>query len=148
MGNIIRFDTGVVEYNINDAVTVYINPTDLSFVERVFATFDAMDAKQEAYNAAIEAEKDTAGIFRIAYDDMADLCACGRTSCWPSSTRWTWPSPGRKRPRTPASRSTPRSIKDVGSDHKGGDLSALFLNYELWIACDGGDRWGGSAHPH
>jgi len=66
MSNIIRFDTGVVEYNINDDVTVRINPTDLSFVERVFQTFDAMDAKQEAYNAAVEAEKETAGIFRIA----------------------------------------------------------------------------------
>lgn len=66
MPNVIQFDTGVKEYTLNDAVSVKMNPTDLSFVERIFATFDAMDAKQEAYNAAIQEEKDAAGVFRIA----------------------------------------------------------------------------------
>lgn len=73
MGNIIQFDTGVVDYDINGAVTVRINPTDLSFVERVFSTFDAMDEKQESYNAAIEAEKDPAGVFRIAREMDAEM---------------------------------------------------------------------------
>lgn len=60
MANIIKFDTGAVEYSINDKATVLINPTDLGFVERVFDIFNHMDEKQEEYNAAItKAEKDS-----------------------------------------------------------------------------------------
>lgn len=31
----IRFDTGIVEFNLNDAIKVYFNPTDSAFVERI-----------------------------------------------------------------------------------------------------------------
>ncbi len=75
MSNGIRFGTGVAEYTLNDAVTVKMNPTDLAFAERVFQTFDAMDAKQEAYNAALRAETDTAGVFRVAREMDAEMRA-------------------------------------------------------------------------
>ena len=71
MPNIIQFDTGAVQYTINDKVTVTFNPTDLAFVERVFNIFDHMDEKQEEYTAAItKAEKD-AEVFHI-YHEMED----------------------------------------------------------------------------
>ena len=69
MPNIIQFNTGSVEYTINDNVKVTFNPTDLAFVERVFNIFDHMDEKQEEYNAAItKAEKDTE-VFKV-YREM------------------------------------------------------------------------------
>ena len=61
----LQFDTGVVDYNINDVVHISFNPTDTAFVEGLFKTFDALDAKQEAYRA--EAEKaEKREIFAIA----------------------------------------------------------------------------------
>lgn len=65
MGNIIQFDTGAVDYTINDSVTVRFNPTDLSFVERVFHLFDRMDEEQEAYNTAITDAKTDADVFVV-----------------------------------------------------------------------------------
>ena len=65
MGNIIKFDTGAVEYSINDAVTVTFNPTDLAFVERVFNIFDHMDEKQEEYNSAISKVEKNAEVFAV-----------------------------------------------------------------------------------
>ncbi len=62
----IKFDTGVVCYNINDRVQVSFNPTDSAFVERLYKTFDVLDAKQEAYKSEIEGVKDNKEIFDIA----------------------------------------------------------------------------------
>lgn len=42
----LNFETGLVTYKINDAVEVVFNPTDLEFAKRLFAAFDALDAKQ------------------------------------------------------------------------------------------------------
>ncbi len=75
MGSSIRFGTGVAEYSLNDAVTVKLNPTDLAFAERIFETFDAMDAKQEEMNAAIRAETEPAGMFRLAREMDAEMRA-------------------------------------------------------------------------
>lgn len=70
MPNIIQLETGFSEYDIN-GVTVRFNPTDLSFCERVFSTFDTMDGMQEEYNAAITAAQDNAAVFAV-YHDMED----------------------------------------------------------------------------
>lgn len=62
----LSFDTGIAEYKLNGACTVYFNPTDISFIERVFDTFDSMDKKQEEYKGMMEANKDNAAIFSAA----------------------------------------------------------------------------------
>lgn len=71
--NIISFDTGVVEYKINDAYTLAFNPTDVFFIERIFATFDALDQKQDAYSAAIEKVKTNAEVFETAHTMDAEM---------------------------------------------------------------------------
>lgn len=62
----LQFDTGLVTYDLNDAVQVTFNPTDSAFVERLFATFDALDKKQEEYKAEVERATGSREIFEIA----------------------------------------------------------------------------------
>lgn len=66
MANQLTFSTGLVEYNINDRVTVAFNPTDASFIERIFDSFDELDRRQEGYSAEIAAQTDNAGVFAVA----------------------------------------------------------------------------------
>lgn len=47
----LRFDTGLVPYQLNDTVEVAFNPTDMAFAERLFKVFDALDKKQSEYDA-------------------------------------------------------------------------------------------------
>ena len=69
----IRFDTGIVEFNLNDAIKVYFNPTDSAFVERIFDTFDELDKKQEANKAEIDKCSDKKEIFEIARRRDAEM---------------------------------------------------------------------------
>ena len=73
MSKALVIDTGVVEYTINDAVTVKFNPTDFSFVERLFSTFDELDKKQEDYKAEIEAASDNVAVFDAARKMDAEM---------------------------------------------------------------------------
>lgn len=68
----ILFDNGLVEYNLNGKCKVVFNPTDMSFIERVFDVFDTLDEKQEAYKADIEG-KDGKEIFDIAHQMDAEM---------------------------------------------------------------------------
>lgn len=47
----LQFETGLVSYDLNGRAEVQFNPTDLRFLEKIFATFDALDAKQDQYDA-------------------------------------------------------------------------------------------------
>ena len=62
----IRFETGVVSFNLNDAVSVEFNPTDSVFVEKIYNTFEELDGKQSAYKAEVERCADKKEIFKIA----------------------------------------------------------------------------------
>lgn len=62
----LRFETGLVEYDLNGSAKVTFNPTDSAFVERLFNTFDELDKKQEAYKAEVEAAKGGREIFDVA----------------------------------------------------------------------------------
>ena len=62
----IRFDTGVVSFNVNDAVTIEFNPTDREVVEKIYSTFEELDKKQDAYKAEVERCADKKEIFEIA----------------------------------------------------------------------------------
>lgn len=68
----ILFDNGLVEYNLNGKCKVVFNPTDMTFIERVFDIFDTLDSKQEAYKADIEG-KDGKEIFDIARQMDAEM---------------------------------------------------------------------------
>ena len=61
-----NFDTGMKEFEINDAVTVSFNPTDPETIKKIFDVFDSLDAKQAAYKAEIARCGETKEIFDIA----------------------------------------------------------------------------------
>lgn len=62
----IRFETGVVTYNINGTFEVAFNPTDSAFVKRLFDAFDYLDKKQDAYKEEVEKISDKKKIFEIS----------------------------------------------------------------------------------
>ena len=71
MANIISFDTGVKEFNINNAVTVWFNPTDLNFVERVFNGLEDLDKLYEKYQSEVDKVEDRE-VFDLARRIEAD----------------------------------------------------------------------------
>lgn len=72
MGDI-RFSTGLVTYSLNGQCEVSFNPTDSTFVEKLFETFNILDKKQESYRAEIEASEDRMEIFEIARARDAEM---------------------------------------------------------------------------
>lgn len=71
----LRFETGLVTYDLNGKAKVTFNPTDSFFVERLFNTFDTLDKKQEAYTEEIERTGDKREIFEIARRRDAEMRA-------------------------------------------------------------------------
>ncbi len=69
----IKFDTGLVTYDLNGKCQVTFNPTDSAFVERLYNTFDELDKKQDAYKAEIERVGENKEIFRIAKERDAEM---------------------------------------------------------------------------
>lgn len=62
----IRFETGLVTYDLNGQTQVSFNPTDPAFVEKLFNTFGTLDEKQEAYKSRVEKTADKREIFNVA----------------------------------------------------------------------------------
>lgn len=62
----IKFDTGVVTYSLNDKCEVAFNPTDSSFVERLYCAFEELDKKQESYKVQVEKLANKREIFDFA----------------------------------------------------------------------------------
>lgn len=71
----LRFETGLVTYNLNGAAEVTFNPTDSAFVERLFNTFDALDRAQEEHKAEVDRIADSREIFDIARKRDAEMRA-------------------------------------------------------------------------
>lgn len=69
----IKFETGLVTYNINGVCEICFNPTDSAFVERLFNAFDTLDKKQEAYSDEISKIADKRKIFDIARERDAEM---------------------------------------------------------------------------
>lgn len=65
MADVIKFDNGLREYSLNDAVTVRFNPTDMNFIQRVYDAFESMDKRQDAYKAEVE-KVDDRSLFDLA----------------------------------------------------------------------------------
>ena len=61
----LNISTGVKEYDINGACTVYFNPTDINFVEKLFNAFETLDSKQEEYRNKITSDVENTEAFRV-----------------------------------------------------------------------------------
>lgn len=46
--------TGVQEYHLNDKCTVYFNPSDPAFADKLYTAFDALKKKQDARDDNVE----------------------------------------------------------------------------------------------
>lgn len=66
MADIIRFDTGIKEFTLNDAVTVRFCPTDMDFVEKVFSVADTIDKRSEEFQERIKNLEDNRDVFEEA----------------------------------------------------------------------------------
>lgn len=67
----LNISTGQKEYNITDErgetkCTVYFNPTDPGFAQKLYDAFASLDNKDEQYHQRIEAEEDAVKVFDIA----------------------------------------------------------------------------------
>ncbi len=67
MAEVIKFDTNLKEFSLNEQTSVFFNPTDMSFIERVFSTVEKLEAVDEAYGAAIDKVEDNAEVFDLAH---------------------------------------------------------------------------------
>ena len=65
---VFRPDDGIQEISINDKVSVWINLTDMNFIERVFMVFDAMDKHQEKYQSMLKTTENLQDIFKTAHE--------------------------------------------------------------------------------
>lgn len=61
----LNFDSGLVTYSLNGKCEVTFNPTDSTFVERLFNTFDSLDKRQEAFSAESK-DMDDKSVFALA----------------------------------------------------------------------------------
>lgn len=73
MGKVIQFETGLQEFTLNSAVTVYFNPTDTAFINRVFDSVELLDAKENEYQAALDGMEDNAQLFELACAHNAEI---------------------------------------------------------------------------
>lgn len=62
----LKFETGLVKYSLNNVVDVEFNPTDLSFMQRVFRTFDLLEEKQQEYDSARESAHSSRDFFDLS----------------------------------------------------------------------------------
>lgn len=68
----IKVASGYEEIKINDAASVWLNPTDIGFLERYFDTFEEVDALQEQYQNKMD-KADGRAAFDIARAIDADI---------------------------------------------------------------------------
>lgn len=61
----LNFDTGLITYTVNNQCEVSFNPADVSFVKRLFATFDNLSKKQENIESANSKEISGSELFDI-----------------------------------------------------------------------------------
>lgn len=73
-GKRLSFETGLVEYDINGAVSVRFNPTDEAFVERLYSTFSELEGRQGEFQERIDSiGDDGAAMFAYAQERDADM---------------------------------------------------------------------------
>lgn len=50
----VKIETGLKEYSLNDVVTIRFNPTDSVFVKKIYDSIDALSDKAEEYQKTFE----------------------------------------------------------------------------------------------
>lgn len=67
MAEIIKFETGIEEFNLNGQKTVYFCPTDMNFIETVFRVVETLDQKELVFQKELEAlgEDEEAKVFDL-----------------------------------------------------------------------------------
>mgnify|MGYP007070023280 CR=1 FL=1 len=94
--NVISFDTGIEEFNLNGKVTVVFSPTDVHFVEKVLNALDDITSIYEKYQDEVsrleddEPSKEAAiAVYEIAHRADAEIRekindAFGKDVCTPT----------------------------------------------------------------
>ena len=67
MAEVIKFETSLKEFSLNEQTSVFFNPTDMTFIERVFSTVEKLGEVDETYNAALDKVDDNAEVFDLAH---------------------------------------------------------------------------------
>ena len=71
----IKFLEGIEEYRLNDKVSVYFNPTDTTFVSKLFDTFKKLDEHDSEFRKRVDAAKTTDDTLNVLKEADADLKA-------------------------------------------------------------------------
>lgn len=71
----LNFESGIVTYSLGGKCEVSFNPTDSNFVERLYASFEELDKKQDKYKEEIERMADRREIFSYARERDAEMRA-------------------------------------------------------------------------
>lgn len=97
MPKALTFETGLVEYDINGKATARFNPTDESFVQRLYDTFNTLDGLQQMFandkdfSRFAELDKDMRasidgllgdGVADALFDDMNCYALAGGLPVW------------------------------------------------------------------
>lgn len=64
----IQIATGLQEFKLNGVVSVFFNPTDAAFIEKVFKTFDELDKAQDNYSERLDKAKSLTEMFNFLSD--------------------------------------------------------------------------------
>ena len=75
MADIIKFETGVEEFNLNGKKTVYFSPTDMNFIETVFRVVEKLDKREQEFQSELAAltEEDEPKIFDMGRAHDAEI---------------------------------------------------------------------------
>ena len=65
--------TGLKEYDINGKVTVLINPTDPTFMERLYDMLIALEKKDDEYRIRKKTETDAKKLFELAREMDSEM---------------------------------------------------------------------------
>lgn len=69
----LSFDTGLQEYRFNDRCTVYFNPADPAFADRIYTAFDALREKQEKKDVENLTTEETFAYLREIDTEMREV---------------------------------------------------------------------------
>ena len=71
--NTLSVDLGVQEYVVNDACTITFNPTDASFIGRLYDAFERLAAHQDAYEKKLKEAPDAAVLLDFMIEQDRDM---------------------------------------------------------------------------
>lgn len=83
----IRFDTGIVAFNINDAVTIEFNPTDSEVVEKIYNTFEELDKSRTRTRQKLSAAQTKRKFLRLRAVETKKCATCWMDSSGSRSAR-------------------------------------------------------------